>query len=196
MEIFLAFCDRLAERGEALTVRPHPGGQFVLKNRVELPDNVRVNNLPIFKVNLKGYRFGISAPSTILFDMVLAGIPVAVWRDSRGIMDVSNYDGLRQVSTLDDWLEFERDVRLHPQTILDRQRTFLRDLSMPTDPAEVYRRFARLIVAGLERLPRNQDLGAERRTLFTQEATFSLRRSSPGARRVTLAGNLLVEMNR
>jgi hypothetical protein len=87
-------------------------------------------------------------------------------------------------------------VRLHPQTILDRQRTFLRDLSMPTDPAEVYRRFARLIVAGLERLPRNQDLGAERRTLFTQEATFSLRRSSPGARRVTLAGNLLVEMNR
>jgi hypothetical protein len=99
---------------------------------------------------LSRYRFGISAPSTIIFDMVLAGIPVGLWRDPDGIMDASNYAGLTEISTLDEWLAFERDVRLRSDMILDRQKAFLNRLSMPSDPAEVYRRFARLIVAGLE----------------------------------------------
>jgi hypothetical protein len=50
---------------------------------------------------------------------------------------------------LNDWLAFERDVRLRPEMILDRQQRFLRRLPMPRDPAEVYRRFTRLIVACL-----------------------------------------------
>jgi hypothetical protein len=149
MDIFLAFCRKLGARGETVSLRPHPGGQYVLKNKVALPDNVRLNMLPLYDINMKGYQFGISAPSTIIFDMVLAGIPVAVWRDPAGVMDASNYDGLAAISTLDDWLAFERDVRLRPEMILDRQQSFLRSLSMPTDPTEVYRRFARLIVAGL-----------------------------------------------
>ena len=149
MEIFFAFCRKLGARGETVTLRPHPGGQYVLKKNVALPDNVRLNMLPLYDINMKGYQFGISAPSTIIFDMVLAGIPVAVWRDPAGVMDTRNYDGLAEISTLDDWLAFERDVRLRPEMILDRQQAFLRSLSMPTDPAEVYRRFARLIVAGL-----------------------------------------------
>jgi hypothetical protein len=67
-------------------------------------------------------------------------------------MDASAYDGLTEISTLDDWLAFERDVRLRPEMILARQHAFLRRLAMPTDPQEIYRRFARLIVAGLERV--------------------------------------------
>jgi hypothetical protein len=149
MDIFSAFCRKLAVRGETVTLRPHPGGQYVLKNNVALPANVRLNMLPLYDVNMKGYQFGISAPSTIIFDMVLAGIPVAVWRDPAGVMDASSYDGLAEISTVDDWLGFERDVRIRPEMILDRQEAFLRRLSMPIDPAEVYRRFARLIVAGL-----------------------------------------------
>jgi hypothetical protein len=149
MEIFFAFCRKLAVRGETVTLRPHPGGQYVLKKNVALPANVRLNMLPLYDVNMKGYQFGISAPSTIIFDMVLAGIPVAVWRDPAGVMDASSYDGLAEISTVDDWFGFERDVRIRPEMILDRQEAFLRRLSMPIDPAEVYRRFARLIVAGL-----------------------------------------------
>jgi len=149
MEIFFAFCRKLAERGEGVTLRPHPGGQYVLKNKVELPHNVRINLRPLYEMDLRSYSWGISAPSTIVFDMILAGIPVGLWRDPSGIMDASNYDGLTEISTLDDWLAFERDVRLRPELIVDRQDAFLARLSMPIDPAEVYRRFARLIVAAL-----------------------------------------------
>ncbi|HET6535578.1 MAG TPA: hypothetical protein VFG41_05290 [Sphingomicrobium sp.] len=153
MDIFFAFARSVAERGESVVLRPHPGGQYVLKNNIELPGNVGLNNRPIFDVNLTAYRFGISAPSTIVLDMVLAGIPVGVWRDSSGIMDASAYNGLTEISTLDDWLAFERDVRLRPEMILERQHQFVRQLQMPTDPAEIYRRFTRLIVAGLAGLP-------------------------------------------
>lgn len=154
MEIFFAFCAKMAEHDEVLTLRPHPGGQYVLKNNVALPANVRLNSSPIYDVDLSTYRFGISAPSTIVFDMVLAGIPVGVWRDPNGIMDTSNYNGLTEISTLDEWLAFERDVRLRPDMILDRQQSFLGRLAMPTDPQEVYRRFGRLIIAGLSGLTR------------------------------------------
>jgi hypothetical protein len=149
MDIFFSFCGEMAARGEPVTLRPHPGGQYVLKNKVVLPENVQLNMLPLYAFDMKDYRFGISAPSTIVFDMVLAGIPVAVWRDPAGIMDASNYGGLTEISTIDDWLAFERDVRLRPEMILDRQAAFLERLAMPSDPAEVYRRFARLIVACL-----------------------------------------------
>jgi hypothetical protein len=149
MDIFFGFCRRLAARGEGLTLRPHPGGQYVLKNKVALPANVELNMLPLYAIDMNDYGFGISAPSTIVFDMVLAGIPVAVWRDPAGVMDASNYDGLTEISTLDEWLAFERDVRLRPEMILQRQEAFLRRLKMPRDPAEVYRRLTRLIVAGL-----------------------------------------------
>jgi hypothetical protein len=149
MDIFLAFCRVMEGRQEGVTLRPHPGGQYVLKNNVALPQNVGLNMLPLYAFDMKTYRFGISAPSTIIFDMVLAGIPVAVWRDPAGVMDASNYAGLTEISTLNDWLAFERDVRLRPEMILDRQQRFLRRLPMPRDPAEVYRRFTRLIVASL-----------------------------------------------
>ncbi|MCA2011135.1 hypothetical protein LCM17_06545 [Cereibacter sphaeroides] len=154
MDIFFSFCAEMRRREAAVTLRPHPGGQYMLKNNVELPENVRVNNLPMYHVNLSGYAYGISAPSTVVFDMVLAGIPTAVWRDPGGVMDVGNYAGLTEISTLDQWLAFERDARLRPEMLIDRQNAFLNRLPMPTDPAEVYRRFARLIVAGTSGAPR------------------------------------------
>jgi hypothetical protein len=181
METFFAFCRAMDSRGEEVTLRPHPGGQYLLKNKVELPGNVKLNMLPLYETNLSAYRFGISAPSTIIFDMVLAGIPVAVWRDPAGIMDASNYDGLTEISTLDDWLAFERDVRLRPEMILERQRMFLQRLRMPTDPDEVYRRFARLIVAALAGLP--SDEGAALQT--------PIKAAAP--RPAALSGNVLVE---
>lgn len=176
MAIFLTFCAKLAARADSVTLRPHPGGQYVLKNNVTLPANVRLDNRPIYDVDLSAFGFGISAPSTIVFDMVLAGIPVGVWRDPSGIMDASNYAGLTEISTLYDWIAFERDVRLRPEMILDRQDAFLRGLAMPIDPQEVYRRFARLIVAGLE------DLAAPASSTAAQSG-----------RRLILAGETLSE---
>ena len=179
MAIFFAFCAKLAERRQSVTLRPHPGGQYVIKNKVALPANVRINMDPLYRTSLKQFRFGISAPSTIVFDLVLAGVPVGVWRDSGGVMDASAYDGLTEISSLEDWLAFERDVRLRPEMILARQDAFLRRLAMPTDPPEIYRRFARLIVAGLERV------GAP--------ATVATTARAAALRPVRLAGQRLVE---
>ncbi|WP_230534257.1 hypothetical protein [Microvirga roseola] len=148
MDVFFQFCGRLAEHGQVITLRPHPGGQYVLKNNVQLPDQVTINNLPMYRVNLKSYAFGISAPSTVVLDMVLARIPVAVWHDDGGVMDFSNYEGLTDISGLDDWLAFARDVAARRDMLLDRQRRFLERIPMPTDPKEVYRRFARLLANG------------------------------------------------
>jgi hypothetical protein len=149
MEIFFAYCAELARRAERITLRPHPGGQYVLKNRVSLPDNVGVESRPLYEVGLDTFRYGISAPSTIVFDMILAGIPVGLWRDPGGVMDASNYDGLTEISVLQDWLAFERDVELRPEMLLDRQRAFLQRLAMPLDPDDIYRRYTYLIVRGL-----------------------------------------------
>lgn len=181
METFFAFCAKLEARSEKVALRPHPGGQYVLKNKVALPRNVSVENRPIFDVNLSSFDYGISAPSTIVLDMVLAGIPVGLWRDPAGIMDAGNYDGLTEISTLNDWLAFERDVQLRPAMILDRQAAFLARLKMPLDPAEVYCRFARLIVAGLERAGSLD--GTSRET------------SVAASRPLTLSGDVLIEAN-
>lgn len=149
MDTFFAFCARLAGQGRRVTLRPHPGGQYVLKNKVALPNNVHLNNLPIYDVDLSGYRYGISAPSTIVLDMALANIPVAVWRDGSGVMDAGNYDGLAEISDLEDWLAFAREAEMRPRALLERQGRFLDGLGLVRDPDEVYRRFARLMVNGL-----------------------------------------------
>lgn len=194
MDIFPAFCGKLAERREPVTLRPHPGGQYFLKNKIDLPDNVLVNALPIFHVDLASYRYGISPPSTVVLDMVLAGLPVAVWRDPAGVMDARNYEGLTEVRTLDEWLAFERDAVLHRDAILERQDGFLRRLGMLTEPAEVYRRFARLIIAGLEGTPSahppSRDALAD--YVATLEARSSGAKSRRPMRRASLSGNQLV----
>jgi len=190
MDTFFAFCAVMASRREAVTLRPHPGGQYVLKNKVDLPANVKLNMEPLYDTNMSAYKFGISAPSTIIFDMVLAGIPVALWRDPAGIMDASSYDGLTEISTLDDWLAFERDVRLRPAMIVERQRTFLDRLQMPMDPDEIYRRFTRLIVAALTGLP--EDVATRRSKLNVSNTPLK----TVGSRPASLSGKLLVECTR
>lgn len=151
MDSFLAFSDQLAKQGEGLTLRPHPGGQYVLKNKVQLPENVILNNLPIYNVDLGAYKYGISAPSTVLIDMMLAGLPVGVWRDPSGIMDARIYQGLNTISQTQDWIDFHHMAIENREAILDQQQTFLKNLGMQIDAAEIYRRFSRLFVAATER---------------------------------------------
>lgn len=145
MATFGAFCARQAEQGRGVTLRPHPGGQYVIKKKVPLPRNVVLNTLPIYRVDFSQFSFGLSAPSTIVLDMVMAGLPTAVWRDSAETMDTRGYDGLTPVSTLDDWLAFERDVRVRPDLIQARQSRWLDAIGIQRDPKIAYQKFARLM---------------------------------------------------
>ncbi len=142
---FEAFCAALSRDQREVVLRPHPGGQYVLKNKLQLPPNVRLNNHPIYKVDLSRYAYGISAPSSILLDMVVAGVPTAVWRDGGGVMDVGNYQGLTEISNVDEWIEFSREASAHPEQFREQQNRFLEQQKMPLDPAEVYRRFSTLM---------------------------------------------------
>lgn len=151
VSVFNAFCETLEPQSEQVVLRPHPGGQYVLKNNVALPGNVIINNNPIYKVDLSRYAYGISAPSSVLIDMVLAGIPTAVWHDPAGGMDASNYDGLAHVSSVRDWVEFARAARADPAPFLVRQADFLARQTLMTDREEAYRRFAGLMLGAARR---------------------------------------------
>lgn len=152
MDVFFDFCEVVDDLGARVALRPHPGGQYVLKNKVALPANVVLANRPIYKTDLTAYRYGVSAPSSVVLDMVLAGIPTAVWRDPDGIMDTRHYEGLTMISDVDDWLAFRRDALMRPEMILQRQTQYLARLRMPIEPDEVRQRFLTLMEAGSRRL--------------------------------------------
>ena len=136
------FCRLLAERGRDVVLRPHPGGQYVLKNKVPLPANASINNAPMYRVDLRGFSYGISAPSSVLVDMLLAGIPTAVWRDRGGDMDANNYSGLTTVSSPAEWADFAREATANPAPFVGLQQDFLQRQGMILDPADVYARYA------------------------------------------------------
>jgi glycosyltransferase involved in cell wall biosynthesis len=144
VDAFGEFCDLIAGDGREVVLRPHPGGQYVLKNKVALPRNAQINNAPMYRVDLRQYGYGISAPSSVLLDMVLARIPTAVWRDQAGGMDAGNYDGLTTVSTSRDWVEFSRSAIANPAPFLAAQNRFLDRQAIPLDPEEVFSRYAEL----------------------------------------------------
>ncbi len=153
MDVFFDFCEAVGSDGKKVALRPHPGGQYVLKNKLTLPDNVVLANNPIYRTNLGSYRYGVSAPSSVVIDMVMAGIPTAVWRDQDGMMDTRHYDGLTMISALDDWLAFRRDALDRPEMILGRQDRYLRGLGMPRDVDDVRGRFLGLMETASRRRP-------------------------------------------
>ncbi len=141
---FSGFCKALDKQGRRVVLRPHPGGQYVLKNKVELPRNSTLNNLPMYRVSLSDYAYGISAPSSVLIDMVLAGIPTAVWKDGSGVMDMGNYSGLTEISSIEEWLQFSGEAVENPEKFIKKQECFLEKIGMATSPETVYKNFRSL----------------------------------------------------
>jgi glycosyltransferase involved in cell wall biosynthesis len=144
VDAFTDFASRLGEDGREVVLRPHPGGQYVLKNKVALPENARINNAPMYRFDMRGFAYGISAPSSVLIDMLLARIPTAVWRDQSGAMDADHYAGLASVSTPQEWYDFSLAAIANPERFLEIQDKFLAGSTMPLTPSAVYERFAQL----------------------------------------------------
>ncbi|MBC2651536.1 glycosyltransferase family protein [Novosphingobium aerophilum] len=147
VDAFATFCNQLAQRDQRVVLRPHPGGQYVLKNKVPLPRNALINNAPMYRLDMRQFAYGISAPSSVLVDMVLAGIPTAVWTDRDGAMDASSYAGLHTVSGPGDWLDFATSAQADPAPYLERQQLFLKRSGMPLDPADVFARYSEIFTA-------------------------------------------------
>jgi hypothetical protein len=147
IDTFADFARRMSRRKRKVRLRAHPGGQYFLRNSVPLPRNVQIENAPLYRLDLSGFCYGISAPSSVLFDMILAGIPTAVWRDRDGDMDAGSYAGLTIVSSAKEWEAFARAAEQEPTRFIDNQRQFLERTGIPLDPRDVYARFARLFEA-------------------------------------------------
>jgi glycosyltransferase involved in cell wall biosynthesis len=197
---FDEFCRRLAERDFKVGLRPHPGGQYVLKNNVPLPPNATIENAPMYRIDLRRFAYGISAPSSVLVDMMLAGIPTAVWRDRGGDMDADNYAGLTTVSTPAEWVDFAEAAVADPEPFVRLQQDFLDSQGLILDPAEVYSRFAEIFRAVLRAEVRPLGARAEReRLLFVANAhvpTLQLSFEKPLApliNRGEIASKLLTE---
>jgi len=147
LKTFTEFAGVMALSDLEVVLRAHPGGQYAVRNRIALPPNVRVENAPLYRLDLRRFAYGISAPSSILIDMLLADIPTAVWRDRRGTLDTDNYAGLWEVSTARDWADFVRASDEQRDEIVKRQREFLERTAMPLDTREVFDRYAALFAA-------------------------------------------------
>lgn len=147
MDTFFAFAQQMSVAGRKVALRPHPGGQYVIKKAVTLPDNVRLENAPIYKTDLSQFAYGISAPSSVLIDMVLAGIPTAVWHDGNGQLDVERYAGLTQISSLDEWCSFANLAIEDPSPFLEKQQKFITDSGVLTNTQEVRQHFLNLLWA-------------------------------------------------
>jgi glycosyltransferase involved in cell wall biosynthesis len=139
------FAATQAKAGRGLALRPHPGGQFVIKNNITLPPNVELANAAMYKTDLRRFSYGISAPSSVIIDMVLAGIPTAVWQDENGIIDTSAYAGLATVSSVAEWADFAEAAFTDPESILARQRDFLALNALDVSPERVRERLLDLV---------------------------------------------------
>lgn len=200
VDAFAEFCGVLRQDKRSAVLRPHPGGQYVLKNKVVLPTNARINNAPMYKLDLRAFSYGISAPSSVLIDMLLADIPTAVWRDADGTMDADAYAGITTVSSPSEWVDFSRAAEANPASFVQLQREFLKRQGMPLDPRDVFDRFAMLFKAASEMSPRRGLSAAERdRILFVANGNLPTLQLSfekplaPMVERGTIATDLLTE---
>ncbi len=133
LDAFGTLADRLAMVGQDLVLRPHPAGRFTERNTVRVPANVTMRTEPLYDLDLPRHAFAISAPSTILFDFIIAHVPVAVWADPDGAVDISNFEGLPVVATADDWWRFNIAARWERATLLAGQQRFVDGLGIPDD---------------------------------------------------------------
>lgn len=178
VETFSTFARSMAKQKRRIALRPHVGGQFFLNKQVALPTNVEIENAPLYRVDLRQFSYGISAPSSVIIDMLLGDLPTAVWRDRASGMDASSYEGLVHVSSVQDWERFARAAENDRESILAAQRLFLERQAMPLDCSEVFSRFAQVFRAAerMEVRPAGS-VGERERLLFVADAI------SPGLQR-------------
>ncbi len=163
---FEKFARVMAGSDKRIALRPHAGGQFFVKNRIPLPPNVTIENAPLYRMDLRKFAYGISAPSSVVIDLLLAGVPTAVWRDSNGSIDTAAYDGLPTVSSAKDWVRFARSARDRRERLLADQARFLEREEIVMDPREVFSRFAELFQAAQRMEIRPAGALAERERLL------------------------------
>jgi hypothetical protein len=147
IKTFSLFSKLLARRRRKVVLRPHPGGQYAVRANFPLPANASIENAPIYRLDLRQYSYAISAPSSVVVVMMMAGIPTAIWRNRGGGIDVSNYEGLPIISSPEEWARFARDAERDPRPLVAVQQAFLEKQNLILDSRDVFGRFAAIFAA-------------------------------------------------
>ena len=128
MKQFFDLADYLDAKGQQIALRPHPGGQYSIKKNVSLPKNVILVNEPSYKVNWRSYSFGISAPSSGLFDLMIHNVPAMVWQDHQKTMDISQHAFLPLAQNVQDMIAFaEHPISVATSSTNQQLSAVLRD---------------------------------------------------------------------
>ena len=106
MEQFFEFADYLNTQGKQIALRPHPGGQYTVRNEINLPDNVVLVNQPSYNVDWGSFLFGITAPSSVLFDLIINNVPTIIWQDQQEMIDISQVSFLPIAKSTQDMIDF------------------------------------------------------------------------------------------
>jgi hypothetical protein len=135
---FFVFAEHVYAAGATIDFRPHPAGQFTDKIGLKLPPGVVRNGRPLYEQDLNAFGFVISPPSSVLFDFVVAKVPVAVWIDPEGLLDHANFAGLETVSSAEEWWSFAERSVSERDAIIANQERFLDALGIPDNVAGRY----------------------------------------------------------
>jgi hypothetical protein len=138
LDTFGEFAGRLKLLGEKLVLRPHPAGRFTERKGIPLPNNVEVSRDPLYSIELSDFSYVISAPSTILMDFAFAGVPAATWVGADGAVDASNFTGLAQVATVEDWWRFRWAAQWERAQLVAQQDHYIASMPMPTNVRDRY----------------------------------------------------------
>lgn len=138
--------EALAARDLPLAIRPHPAGLWARGEAPALPGRVELVQEPSWRVAWDGFLHGVSAPSSVLFELLLAGVPVAVWQGESRALDTDRLRPLPLLSTPEELLAFDRRQRQGaPGTAAND--AFLARQNLGTDPAEAFRCLFRSLAA-------------------------------------------------
>lgn len=128
----------------ALALRPHPSRIFLARNPELMADVTEINDAPLYRQDLSRFGFAISAPSSVVLDFALAGVPVAVWNAGGTASSVANYEGLTVLDLATSWSTFVDRVATDAAAVVAEQDRFVAGLGIPGDVAARYAALLRL----------------------------------------------------
>ncbi len=131
------FANYLGRNGMNLAIRPHPAGQYLIKNNITIPSNCFYDVASTEISVRRGYKFLISPPSTVIYDYDCMSVPCAIYQGNDETLDISNYKKFKKIQDLKDMIDFARD----PQSGYQPLNEAFNELENPSSIATNYLRF-------------------------------------------------------